>query len=61
MINDLLLPGTDGAVALQLAATALMGPLAVAALLRRGQRDLAWLVAGLVAIWLAFAGFRSLH
>lgn len=61
MIEDLLLPETDGAVALQLAATVLVGPLAVAALVRHGQRDLAWLVAGLVAIGLAFAGFRSLH
>ncbi len=61
MVKELLLPGSDGAVALQLAATALVGPLAIIMLARRGQRDVAWLVAGLLAIWLAFVGFRSLH
>lgn len=61
MIKDLLLPVTDGGVALQLAATAVMGPLALVALVRRGERDIAWLVAGLLVLGLAFAGFRSLH
>ena len=61
MIKELLLPATDGAVALQLAASAVIGPVAITMLIRRGRRDVAWLVAGLLVVWLAFAGFRSLH
>lgn len=61
MIKGLLLPGADGAVALQLAATALVGPLAVAALVQRGYPDRAWLVAGIVTMWVAWMGFRALH
>lgn len=61
VIKDLLLPGSDGAVAIQLAATALVGPLALWLLIRRGQRDVAWLVGGVLMLWLAFTGFRSLH
>ncbi|MCA1674009.1 MAG: hypothetical protein LC799_18025 [Actinobacteria bacterium] len=61
MIKSLLLPGTDGGVALQLAATALVGPLAVASLARRGYPDRAWLVAGIVTMWVAWMGVRSLH
>lgn len=60
-MKDLLLPGSDGGVAVQLAATALLGPLALALLIRRGQHDIAWVVGGVLVLWLAFAGFRSLH
>lgn len=61
VIKDLLLPGTDGMVAIQLAAAAFGGPLALALLIRRGRRDAAWLVGGVLMLWLAFAGFRTLH
>lgn len=61
MIKELLLPGSDGTVAVQLAATALVGPLAVALLIRRGQHEVAWLVGGVLVVWLAFLGLRSLH
>lgn len=61
MLKELLLPNTDGAVALQLAATFIAGPSAVIALVRHGKTDLAWLTGGAVTLWLAFAAFRSLH
>ena len=61
MIKELLLPRSDGAVAIQLAATAVVGPLALTLLIRRGQRDVAWLVGGVLVLWFAFAGFRLLH
>jgi hypothetical protein len=61
VIKELLLPRSDGAVAVQLAATARVGPLALALLIRRVQRDVAWLVGGVLVLWLAFAGFRSRH
>lgn len=60
-MKELLLPTSDAAVAVQLAATAVIGPVALLMLLRRGQRDIAWAVGGLVVLWLAFAAFRSLH
>lgn len=61
MIKDFLLPETDGLVAIQLAATILAGSGTLVILILRGQRDIAWLVAGSLAMWLAFAGFRALH
>ncbi len=61
MLKDLLLPNSDGAVALQLAATLTAGPLGVIALARYGKPDLAWLAGGALTLWLAFTAFRSLH
>lgn len=61
MIKDLLLPGSDAAVAIQLAVTAVVGTLTLALLIRRGHPDMAWLAGGVLALWLAFAGFRSMH
>lgn len=61
MLKDLLLPGSDSTVALQLAATLIAGPVSVVILARYGKPDIAWLLGGVLALWLAFTAFRSLH
>lgn len=60
-MRGLLLPESDGAVALQLVVTLIVGPLIVTGLVRYGKQDVAWLAGGVLTLWLAFAAFRSLH
>lgn len=59
-MKDLLLPSTDGGVWIQVAATIVVAP-ALLVVVSKKQRDVAWLTAGLVALWVAFMGFRALH
>lgn len=59
-MKSFLLPGTDGGVAIQFVATAIVAPI-VLLLVGRKQRDLAWLAGGVVALWIAFIAYRALH
>lgn len=61
VFRDLLLPRTDGVVAVQLVVTLLVGPTILVVLLRTGRRDEAVFVGGLLMMWLAVMGIRALH
>ncbi len=61
VLRDLLLPQTDSGVGFQLAVTLLAGPAILVVLLRRGRRDEAVFVGGLLMMWLAVMGVRALH
>ncbi len=59
-MKDLLLPATDSGVWIQVAATVVVALVLLVAMSKR-QRDLGWLTAGAIALWIAFLGFRALH
>lgn len=58
---ELLLPRTDTAVAVQLVVTAVVAPLVLLRLVHRRRTDVAWLLAGVVTLWVGFMGLRTLH
>ncbi len=59
-MKELLLPSTDGGVLVQVVVTALVAP-AVLIFMAKRHRDFAWLTGGILALWVALMGFRSLH
>ena len=59
-MKEFLLPGTDGGVAIQVVATAIVAPIVLILLVRK-QRDLAWFAGGVAALWIAFIAYRALH
>ncbi|MDQ3216635.1 MAG: hypothetical protein M3Q18_02045 [Actinomycetota bacterium] len=59
-MKEFLVPSTDGGVVVQVVATILVAPI-VLVLVAKWHRDLAWLTAGVMALWIALIGFRALH
>jgi hypothetical protein len=55
------LPRTDLAALVEIVAVVVVGVPLWAVLVRRGAREAAWLVGGLVVFALGFFGLRSLH
>lgn len=55
-----LVPSTDGGVVVQVVATIIVAPI-VLLLTAKHHRDLAWLIGGVIALWVALMGFRALH
>jgi len=60
-MGEILLPRTDGGVAVQIVLAALLVPAFSYFLIRSGHPDGAWLAVGLGTIWIAFMALRSLH
>lgn len=58
---EFLLPRNDTGVTIQIVASAMLLPASLLVLIRTGRKDAAWLVAGIVTIWIAFAALRTLH
>jgi hypothetical protein len=60
-VLEILLPRTDAGVLVQVIATVALGGLSLSVLIRRRKPDIAWFVGGVVTIWVAFLGIRTLH
>lgn len=58
---DLILPRTDAGVLVQLIALVLVGSPLLYLTVRRGNREMAWFVGGLLVFLLGFFAFRSAH
>lgn len=58
---EILLPRTDGGVALQIVMTVVLLPAILYWLVRSGRKDGAWAVAGIGTMWIAFTAMRTLH
>lgn len=61
LILEVLLPRTDRGVLFQTLVTLLIAPLPLIALVRQGKREAAWLLAGVITMWVALLGLRTLH
>jgi hypothetical protein len=59
-VKEFLVPSTDGGVLVQVVATTLVAPIVLVFVAKR-QRGLAWLMGGVLALWIALIGFRALH
>ncbi len=58
---DFILPRTDAGVLVQLIALSVVGGPLLYLTVRRGNRDMAWFVGGLLVFFLGFFAFRSAH
>lgn len=59
IVVEVLLPRTDAGVAAQVVVTVVVAALAL--WLVRRNRELAWFVAGVTFIWVAFMALRTVH
>jgi hypothetical protein len=59
-MREFLVPSTDGGVVVQVVATILVAPILLV-LVAKWNRDVAWLMGGVTALWIALIGFRALH
>jgi hypothetical protein len=59
-MREFLVPSTDGGVVVQVVVTILVAPILLV-LVAKWHRDVAWLMGGVMALWIALIGFRALH
>ncbi|MGH2808121.1 MAG: hypothetical protein ACRDKT_12705 [Actinomycetota bacterium] len=61
VVIEFLFPRSDTAVVAQAVMTAIVVPIVLVRLIRRRRTDLVWFVAGVITIWVALMGLRTLH
>ncbi|MEM9041407.1 MAG: hypothetical protein AAGD33_16040 [Actinomycetota bacterium] len=54
-------PATDAGVVVQFIVTVVIGSSVAALLLRRGEREVAWLAVGITTLLVGWYGLRGLH